>query len=135
MKTISVDKYVDAAEEVILQLKKRVDKKGRPIQLVSASKLRNLLAMTADIYNDVLLSSDEKLSSEITSRIEYLRIRVIYECGRDESGRDGSVRDFIKEAKIIEILKEIGSSKADFLLFNRYMEALVAFHRFYGGKD
>lgn len=130
MKTISVDKYVDAAEEVILQLKKRVDKKGRPIQLVTTSKLRNLLAMTADIYNDVLLSSDEKLSSEITSRIEYLRIRVIYECGRDES-----VRYFIEEAKIIETLKEIGSSKANFLLFNRYMEALVAFHKFYGGKD
>ena len=39
------------------------------------------------------------------------------------------------EAKILDILKEIQGDKDNFLLFAHYMEALVAFHKFYGGRD
>ena len=45
------------------------------------------------------------------------------------------MKAFVKEAKIIECIDEIGNSKAKYLLFNRYMEALIAYHKFYGGKD
>ena len=41
----------------------------------------------------------------------------------------------MKEAEIIDLLKEIGQSKKNYLLFSNYMEALVAFHKFYGGQD
>ena len=59
-----------------------------------------------------------------------MRVRVMYECGREPL-----VNDLVREAQIIEILKEIGASKKNYLLFSRYMEALVAFHKYYGGKD
>ena len=32
-------------------------------------------------------------------------------------------------------IKGIGNSRAEFIRFARYMEALVAYHRFFGGKD
>ena len=43
------------------------------INIVTTSKIRNLLAMNADIYNQVLTKSSEKLDDEICGRIEYLR--------------------------------------------------------------
>lgn len=121
--------YVDKAENVILTLKKQKKTNGKPKELVTISKLRNLLAMSADIYN-IILDEDEILNDEICSRIEYLKIRFIYECGRD---RD--VKAFIETAQLIQIIKEINNSREQYILFMHYMEALVAFHRYNGGKD
>ena len=45
------------------------------------------------------------------------------------------VEEFVKKAEIIDILKEINTSKKNYLLFSRYMEALIAFHKYYGGKE
>ena len=70
------------------------------------------------------------LSEEEKGRISYLKIHFIYEMGRDRK-----VRTFGEQAGILRAIDEIGSSKQRFILFNRYMEALVAYHRFYGGKD
>ena len=131
MRTISESNYVDQAEIIIKQLSERKNTKtGKPIQMVTTSKIRNLLAMTADIYNEVSESMDEEISDNCKKRIEYLRIRFVY-----ESGRDNSVRTFVEQAKILDILKEIGNSRDNYILFSRYMESLVAFHRYYGGKE
>lgn len=128
---VNEQNYVDEAEKVIksLILKSKKDKNGNPI-IVTTSKLRNLLAMSADIYNVILNHTEEKLSEEICSRIEYLRVRFLY-----EAGRENLVRDMVEQADIIEVLKNIKGSKKNYILFNRYMEALVAFHKYYGGKE
>lgn len=128
---INETNYVDKAEAAIQHLVEESKKKNHGnIKIVTTSKIRNLLAMTADIYNQVLICQEEKLNADIMGRIEYLRVRVMYECGREPM-----VNDLVREAQIIEILKEIGASKKNYLLFSRYMEALVAFHKYYGGKD
>lgn len=54
---INEDNYVDVAEKAILKLK---DKKG--LDIVTTSKIRNLLAMVSDIYNDVVKSTRDELS-------------------------------------------------------------------------
>ena len=128
---INEKNYVDKAEKVISDLaeESKVKSRGR-VNIVTTSKLRNLLAMTADIYNQVLLYPSEKLDDELAGRIEYLRVRVMYECGRESK-----VKEFVRKAEIIEYLKEIGASKKNYLLFSRYMEALIAFHKYYGGKE
>ena len=127
---INEDNYVDEAEKVIKKLSQAVNQKGRPVPMVTTSKLRNLLAMTADIYNEVVNCTEDQLSGELRSRIEYLRVHFIY-----EAGRDGDVKRLVEEAKLLDILKGIQGSKKNYLLFNRYMEALVAFHRYYCGRD
>lgn len=128
---INESNYVDKAENAIKDLieKSKNPRTGR-VNIVTTSKIRNLLAMSADIYNQVLVYNSEKLDEELVGRIEYLRIRFIYECGREQK-----VKEFAEKAHLLEILKEIGPSKKNYLLFNRYMEALVAFHKYYGGKD
>ena len=127
---INEKNYVDRAERAILDLVKETEQDRRVKGIVTTSKIRNLLAMTADIYNQVLEQSREKLDEEVIGRIEYLRVRVMYECGREPQ-----VRRFVEKAELLEILKEIGGSKKNYLLFSRYMEALVAFHKYHGGKD
>ena len=122
---INENNYVDKAEEAIKSLVEESKQKCRgKVNIVTTSKIRNLLAMTADIY------TSEKLDDEICGRIEYLRIRFIYECGREPK-----VKAFVKQAEILEILKEIRQSKKNYLLFSKYMEALIAFHKYYGGKE
>ena len=124
---INESTYVDAAEKVIIELVEESKRKNRgKINIVTTSKIRNLLAMTADIYNQVLTSQKENLNG----RIEYLRVRFMYECGREPK-----VNEFVQKAQILDILKEIKQSKKNYLLFSRYMEALIAFHRYYGGRD
>jgi len=127
---VNEQNYVDEAERAILELKSMKSPNNRSIPMVTASKLRNLLAITADIYNAVLNQTGDKLPEEICSRIEYLRVRFLY-----EAGRETAVKNMVEKAGIIEIFKSVKGSKKNYVLFNRYMEALVAFHKYYGGKD
>lgn len=126
---INEKNYVDKAEKAICDLIEQSRNKGR-VNIVTTSKIRNLLAMTADIYNRVLEVPSERLSEELMGDIEYLRVRFLYECGREPK-----VREFVTKAQILELLKEIEGSRKNYLLFSRYMEALIAFHKFYGGKE
>ncbi len=128
---INEDNYVDKAEQVIKELSEKVNNRtGRKEPMVTTSKLRNLLALTADIYNEVTSTQSEKLSEDIKGRIQYLKLRFVY-----ESGREPKVKELVLKAKILDIISEINGSRKNYILFNRYMEALVAYHKFYGGKD
>ena len=132
MTTLFLDEktYVDQAEKVLDRLLEKKDKWGKRISLVTTSKIRNILSMAADIYDKVLQNREDQLSKDIVSRIEYLRVRIIYECGREDK-----VKYFVEEANLLEYLKMIGSDKQKYLLFYHYLEALVAFHKYKGGKE
>lgn len=127
---INDQNYVDEAEKVIRALMSKKDRNNKSVAIVTTSKLRNLLAMSADIYNEVMNQSGDQLSSDICSRIEYLRVRFLYEAGREDT-----VKDLVKESRIIEVLKGVNKSKKNYILFSRYMEALVAFRKYLVGKD
>lgn len=123
--------YVDKAEQAIKALSEKKNfRTGKPEPMVTTSKIRNLLSMAVDIYNEILLLKEDKLDSDICGRIDYLRIRFVY-----EEGRDKKVKEFAEEANLLAALKEVNGSKKNYILFYRYMEALVAFHKFYGGRD
>lgn len=122
--------YVDKAEKAIKELKQKKDPKGREIAIVTTSKIRNLLAMVSDIYNDVVNNKEEKLSNDIVGRIGYMKLRFYY-----EAGRESSVKSLLEQAKVFDIINEIGDSRSNYILFSRYMEALVAFRKYYGGRD
>ena len=54
MMQINEKNYVDKAEAAITRLSKMVNRQGKVIPMVTTSKIRNLLAMAADIYNQAL---------------------------------------------------------------------------------
>ncbi len=127
---INEENYVDSAEKAIKELAQRQDRNGRTIPIVTTSKIRNLLAMSADIYNEVLNSKDEKLNADIIGRINYMKLRFYYEAGRERT-----VKEFLEKADIFNIIKEINGSRKNYILFSHYLEALVAFRKYYGGND
>ncbi|WP_329773101.1 type III-A CRISPR-associated protein Csm2 [Catenibacterium mitsuokai] len=120
---------LDKVENTIKELKTKKNQRGKPIGLLTVSQIRNLLAMSADILNEVLEYPEENLSEELLDRISYLTVRFYYEAGRDEK-----VKSFIETAKLLPFLKGIKTRK-QYIQYYQYMEALVAFHKYHGGKD
>lgn len=123
-KILDPDTYVDTAEDVIKTLR------STRRSLLTTSKIRNLLSMISSLYDEVRRDRREKLTQEQKNRIQYIRLHFAY-----EAGRDGDVKAFVTEADIFAHIKDIGDDRQRFLLFCRYMEALVAYHRFHGGKE
>lgn len=132
-KPLTEENYVELAEEVILKIRsaEKADENGKKqVQELTTSKIRNLLAMSMDIYNDVLERKEEKLDRDLLGRINYLKVRMVYEAGREKA-----VKRFVETADLVKYITEIKDSKQAYLLFSRYMEALVAYHRFHDGRD
>ena len=126
MVKLQTDNYVEIAEGVIKNLNR--DKENK--LLLTTSKIRNILAMVSELYNDAQRLRAETLSDELIGRVQYLKMRVAYEAGRDDV-----VRDFVEMAQLLEEIDRIGRKKEQLLLFCHYMEALVAYHKFLGGRD
>ena len=120
---------LDKVENTIKELKTKKNQRGKPIGLLTVSQIRNLLAMSADRLNEVLEYPEENLSEELLDRVSYLTVRFYYEAGRDEK-----VKSFIETAKLLPFLKGIKTRK-QYIQYYQYMEALVAFHKYHGGKD
>ena len=118
---------LDKVENTIKELKTKKNQRGKPIGLLTVSQIRNLLAMSADILNEVLEYPEENLSEELLDRVSYLTVRFYYEAGRDEK-----VKSFIETAKLLPFLKGIKTRK-QYIQYYQYMEALV--HKYHGGKD
>lgn len=118
------ENFVDLAEQTIINLAK--DKK----KLLTTNKIRNILALVSSIFNKAKVLSSDKLNDELIKALQHLKIKCVY-----EAGRENTVKLFILEANILEHIAEIKGDTTKCLLFCHYMEALVAYHRFYGGKD
>lgn len=117
------ENYVDEAEKVMRAL---FENRSR----ITTTKLRGFLTLANDIYNAENLRTETELSSESKLKLMRLRVRVVYDAGRE---RD--VKDFVEKAKLLEYLKGVGDSREAMIHFAHYMEALVAYHRYLGGRD
>lgn len=116
------DDYVDQAERIMRSLMEN----GKT---VSNSKIRKLLSLVSEIYNEENRSTEKELQEKNVVKINLMRVRVAYECGRDNA-----VKDFVAKTNLLEYLKGISRDRADLIRFAHYMEALVAYHRYLGGE-
>lgn len=126
MVKLQTDNYVEQAEKVMQDLQAA----GKGQIKLTTSKIRSILAMVSELYNDAQRLRAETLSEDLVGRVQYLKMRIAY-----EAGREGYVREFVKKAAILEEIDRIGRKKEQLLLFCHYMEALVAYHKFLGGRD
>ena len=124
--------YVERAENVVksLYLDGRGEKNRRG--MITTSQIRNLLSGISDIFNDVvILDEGSQLPADIVNRVNYLKVQFVYESGR----QGGALRNFIDKAGLIKEIENAAASKEAFIKMERYMEALVAYHKDYGGED
>lgn len=126
MAILTDDNYVDKAETAIKSLKRNNrDRRNPDAFLLTTSKIRHLLSLTSALFDE----SNVKGYPDLQDKIAYLRVQFVY-----QSGREFAVKDLVQQAQILEALKEV-SNKETLQRFCRYMEALVAYFKFYGGKD
>ena len=114
---------MDEAEVIMHKLSKEKDK-------LTTSKIRNILSMISDIYNIEINRTETTLLPENQNRIQMIRVRLAYECGREKA-----VKIFVERAHLLNYIKKIHDSRNEFIRFARYMEALVAYHRYFGGDN
>ena len=124
---------IDDAEKVIQHLNK--DKNGK-IKLTT-SQIRKFLTAVNLVRNKVDLykihsNNSAVLSDELAVEIRFLKVGLLYQAGKDNSGL---VEEFVKTANLQEIIDNIINNLTEFQKFCKYVEALVAYHKFLGGKD
>lgn len=130
MEKLTSVNFADLAEKAIKSLIYEDNRHNKKMDLTT-SKIRNLLSMTNAIYNKTLHQSGDTISSELQHDVQYLKMRFAYEAGREPR----VVKPFIEKSNIREYIDNIGDSKSALILFCNYMESLVAYHKFYGGRD
>lgn len=130
MAILTEENYVSKAENVIKRVKDKFaqsekKRKSKENDKLTISKIRNLLSLTSAMYDEL----QTKEFDDLLDRKNYLIVQLAY-----QSGREDAVRVFVEEAELILALKEC-DSKEKMIRYCRYMEALVAYFKYYGGED
>lgn len=131
-----MENIVDKAELAIKSIGKQ--DKNNPNKLfikLKTNQIRkiltavNILKNKVDIYK-IANPQAKKLDEELQMEIEFLRVSISY-----QAGRENLVREFVEKADLLNMVKNINGDIKAFENFCRYIEALVAFHKFYGGQE
>ncbi len=121
--------YIGDAEEIVKRLKSNKS-------LPTTSQLRKFLSAVNSINNKISLfcaktaDSPAELPADIKNEIQYLRIKLAYQAGKEQK-----VKSFIDESEILDRIKGISSSRDKYLDFSRFIEAFVAYHKYHGGGE
>lgn len=103
------------------------------ITKITTSQIRKFLSAVNRINNKVNYQNDgEQLSDDIVTEIAYMRIQFAYIVGKSKGnvGHD----EMVKLYKHLEGNMKTINTKNEFINFARYVEAIIAYHKFYGGK-
>lgn len=125
---------VDQAESVIKNLKKN-DKGTIGLK---TSQIRKFLASVNVIRNKVLIAKEAQKNcdplADVAVEVKMLKANLLYQAGR-EQGSDKFVNDFVQKSGLISKIDGVGKDYKKFDELCKYIEALVAFHKYYGGAD
>ena len=97
-----------------------------PFHGVTMSKLRGIYGNIMNVYSRI---DSPEAYRKYQSDIQYLKVKLAYECGRDEN-----VKKFIGNTFLLESIDNI-KSYDHFMLYCRYAESIVAYFKFYGGEN
>ena len=123
-KTLDETNYASYAEDIVKRA--RDDGNGALFGGLTTTKLRSLYGLIMNIYAKINETSD---FVKHTSDIQYLRVKMAY-----EAGREAAVKRFIDDTSLMEAVRQVKTYE-QFMLYCRYAESLVAYFKFYGGKD
>jgi len=116
--------YVGIAEKVIVSHRDRKDRNA-----ISTSQIRILLDLLNGLRERLRTERVNALNESMIGQVQYIKLRMVYAAGRDNESK--GVRDFIDASGIIKCLDTVGDSVERYELVCKYMEALVAYHRYH----
>lgn len=97
--------------------------------LITTSQIRKFLSAVNSLENKISLCGNE-LNQEIANEIKYLKVKLAYQVGRDNNNK--GLKALYNE--IEPLISQIGTSKDNYTKVARYIEAIVAYHKFNGGE-
>lgn len=112
-----------------------LDRNNQPKIDVTTSQIRKFLTAVNVVRNKVDLFKTknigaDKLSDELVAEVKFLKVNLLYQAGRERT-----VKTFMERANLDSFIDAIGADIESFTKFTKYVEALVAYHKFLGGKD
>ena len=133
-----MEDIVAEAEQVMRELSCK-DEMGNTTIALKTSQIRKFLTAVTLLSNRIALEQAKngqgtELSDKLANEVKYLKIKIAYQAGRDNT-REKAVKNFFQKAGLSERIDRIGMDVEKFRQFARYVEALVAYHKFYGGSD
>lgn len=138
-----MDNYVDRADKVMRALSEEAQK-SYGSKMVTTSQIRKFLTAVNRVNGKIdqfkngnKSSASGRIPEDLQMEIKFLKVKLAYQIGRADSGRNrgNPVKEFADKSGLIGEIDKIGDSLERYENFARYVEALVAFHKFYGGKD
>ena len=124
---------VQVAENFVKTKLRKQNQRGEWKIDLTTSQIRKFLSSVNRIENRMFAESDI-LSSDVVNEIKYLKIMLAYQTGRaGKLGRGTNPLEPLYE-DLIPKIDAIADSKKKFIEFARYVEAIVAYHKFYGGN-
>lgn len=118
---VSSEDYATVAESLMKRYSEQKDFKW-----LTTTKLRGIYSLVMNVYVRVNMPEEyERFKPDI----QYLKVRMAYEAGRERS-----VKTFLSMTHLMDLVDAIASFE-QFRLYCRYAEALVAYFKFFGGRD
>ena len=116
--------YARAAELIVSKAKE----KGRDswFERLSMSKLRGIYGLITNVYTRVNKPDDFEGNA---GDLQYIKVKMAYAAGREKT-----VKDFLGATGLMAALDNV-QTYDQFILYCRYAESLVAYFKFYGGKE
>ena len=126
------DKTFAQVAESVLTMREGNQRVLKPLFLkkLTNSKLRNIYGLITNLYMRVATPED---FDGIRAELQIIKVRIAYEAGRDDD-KEKPVRTFIVDSHLMQMIDSIQSYE-QFQLYCRYAESLIAYFKFYGGKD
>ena len=126
---------VQEAESIINSLIFR-NNRGRDEIPLTMSQLRKFLTAVNVLNNKVMADKigqadrGDELSPDLAAEIQYLKVKLLYQAGRERN-----VKAFLEKGNLLKRIEGIGNSRKRYNEFSKLVEAIVAWHKFKGGRD
>lgn len=124
--TIDDENFATFAEDIIAPRQQGGGKRALAFTNLTTSKLRSIYGLIMNIYTKI---NDPADFDRYKSDLQYLKVRMAYEAGRDQTVKAFLDKSFLR--LLIDCVKDYDQ----FVLYCRYAESLVAYFKFYGGKE
>lgn len=114
----------------------------RNVPQITTSQLRNFLNEVVNINNRVEIlkaariqseKNSEELPQDLQDAIDFLDVKLMYQVGRNNDR--GALKQFYEAGKMAERIRLAKESISAYRKFADLMEAVVALHKYHGGKD
>lgn len=118
---LSSENYAVIAEQIM-----SMESRERSFQQLSVSKLRRIYSLIMNLYTRINVPEDFNIHKK---DLQYLKVKMAYEAGRERA-----VREFLEKTQLMKAIDAV-STYGQFMLYCRYAESLVAYFKFFGGKE